>query len=109
MRKTLHSASPTQIRRQYLDAGRLNRREIELAGDAATMPAAAKAPTAGLGPSIEFVQLPIAEVRENSEDIATMLEWFERAGYNVDIPVPEKEFGVRSTRLADWARAQRGK
>ena len=51
----------------------------------------------------------MAEVRKNSEDFALMLEWFERVGYNADIPALEKEFGVKSTRFAAWAAGQRGK
>ena len=72
--------------RAFTDAARLNRREIDLAGDALTMPETAKQLSAGLGRSIEYVQIPIEEVRKNSEDFALMLEWFERVGYNADIP-----------------------
>ena len=50
----------------------------------------------------------MAEVRKNSEDFALMLEWFERVGYNVDIPGLEKEFGVKSTTFAAWAKGQKG-
>ena len=49
------------------------------------MPETAKQLSAGLGRSIEYVQIPIADVRKNSEDFALMLEWFERVGYNADI------------------------
>jgi hypothetical protein len=59
--------------------------------------------TRGLGRAISFVQIPISEVRKNNEDFGIMLEWFERVGYNVDIPAVEKEFGIRGTRLAEWA------
>lgn len=95
--------------RAFTDASRLNRREIDLAGDALTMPDAARQLGAGLGRPIEYVQIPMAEVRKNSEDFALMLEWFERVGYNADIPALEKEFGVQSTRFAAWAAGQRGK
>lgn len=97
------------VAKAFTDAERLNRREIDLAGDAATMPAVTRLLSASLGRSIEFVQIPIAEVRKNSADFAAMLEWFDRVGYNVDIPALEKEFGMRSTKLADWAGDQRGK
>ena len=49
------------------------------------------------------MQIPIAEVRKNSEDFALMLEWFERVGYDVDIPALEREFGIRPTTLVEWA------
>jgi hypothetical protein len=36
-----------------------------------------------------------------------MLEWFDRVGYNVDIQANAKEFGIRPTRLEEWASRQR--
>jgi uncharacterized protein YbjT (DUF2867 family) len=94
--------------RAFTEAEKLNRREIDLAGDAATMPEAAAALSKGLGRTITFVQIPISEVRKNSEDFALMLEWFERVGYDVDIPALEKESGIKGTRLVDWAGKQKG-
>lgn len=93
--------------RAFTEAARLNRREIDIAGDAVTMPAAAEILSAGLGRPIELVALPIAEVRKNSEDLATMLEWFDRVGYDVDISALEREYGVHSTTLAAWAAQHR--
>jgi hypothetical protein len=61
----------------------------------------------GLGRTITFVQIPISEVRKNSEDFALMLEWFERVGYDVDIPALEREFGVRPSNLEAWAARQK--
>jgi uncharacterized protein YbjT (DUF2867 family) len=87
----------------FVQADRFRGREIDLAGDAATMPEVASALTRGLGRPITFVQIPIEEVRKNSADFALMLEWFERVGYDADIPALEREFGFSTTRLADWA------
>jgi uncharacterized protein YbjT (DUF2867 family) len=95
--------------RAFTDAARLNGREIDLAGDALTMPETARQLSDGLGRSIEYVQIPIAEVRKNSEDFALMLEWFGRVGYNADIPGLQREFGVKPTTFAAWAREQRGR
>lgn len=92
--------------RAFIDAGRLNGREIDIAGDAETMPQAAAALSRGLGRSIEFVRIPIGEVRNNSEDFAVMLEWFDRVGYDADIAGIEREFGIASTRLDAWAAKQ---
>lgn len=94
--------------RLFIDAGKYRGREVDVAGDAATMPQAAEAIGKGIGKPIEFVQIPIDEVRKNSEDFALMLEWFEREGYDADIEGTAREFGVTPTRLADWARGQRG-
>jgi uncharacterized protein YbjT (DUF2867 family) len=92
--------------RAFTEAERLNRREIDLAGDEVTLPTAARALSAGLGRPIEFVQAPIAEVRKYSEDVALMLEWFDRVGFNADIGALEREFGIRSTKLREWAAEQ---
>jgi len=72
-----------------------------------TMPQAAEILSKGLGKKLEFFRVPIEEVRKNSEDFALMLEWFDRVGYNADIPALEREFGIKSTKLADWAKSQR--
>jgi uncharacterized protein YbjT (DUF2867 family) len=71
--------------RMFTDAARLKGREIDLAGDAVTMPDVAATLSTVLGRTIAFVHLPIDEVRKNSEDFAIMLEWFDRVGYNADI------------------------
>jgi uncharacterized protein YbjT (DUF2867 family) len=89
--------------RAFTDAARLNGREIDLAGDAATMPQTASILSEALGRPIEFVRLPIEEVRKNSADFAMMLEWFDRVGYNADIPGLEREFGFKPFTLREWA------
>jgi len=93
--------------RAFTDADRLNRREIDLAGDAMTIPAAAQVLARGLGRPVNFVSIPIEDVRKNSADFAAMLEWFDRVGYDADIPGLEREFGITSTKLADWAAQRR--
>lgn len=87
----------------FIDADRLNGREIDIAGDACTMPAAARVLSRALGRTINFVQIPIAEVRKNSEDMAIMLEWFGNTGYNANIQAMSEEFGVHATTLEEWA------
>jgi uncharacterized protein YbjT (DUF2867 family) len=82
---------------------KLNRREVDLAGDQLTLPAAASVLGRALGREVKFVQVPIEEARKFSEDWATMLEWFDRVGYSADIQGTAKESGIRPTTLADWA------
>lgn len=89
--------------RAFTEAERLAGREIDLAGDALTLPGAAKALSAGLGRPISFAAVPMEEVRKNSEDFALMLEWFDRVGYNVDIPGLSAEFHIQPTTLEEWA------
>lgn len=93
--------------RAFTDAAKLNRREIDIAGDALTIPQTAAALSEGLGRPIRFVQISMAEVRKNSEDFALMLEWFDRVGYNADIAGLEREFGIKPTTLRAWASKQR--
>ena len=90
--------------RAFTDAAALNRREIDLAGDVRTMPAAAEILTETLGRPIAFAQTPTEQVRQYSEGMALMLEWFEHVGYSADIDGLEREFGRGLTKLPDWAR-----
>jgi uncharacterized protein YbjT (DUF2867 family) len=92
--------------RAFTHAADLNRREIDLAGDAPSMPEAAAILTQALRRPITFVRAPIDQVRQYSEDTAIMLEWFDRVGYNVDIPGLEREFNHRLLRLPEWASRQ---
>src|SRR5437879_7097640 len=89
--------------RSFTDAAALNRREIDLAGDVRTMPQAAEILAEALGRPIAFAQTPIEQVRQYSEDMALMLEWFERVGYSADIAGLERESGRALTKLPDWA------
>ena len=88
----------------FTDHERMKGREIDIAGDELTMPEAARALSAATGKTIEFVPIPIAAVRQNSDDFATMLEWFERVGYDADIEGLTSEFRIQPTKFADWAR-----
>ncbi len=88
----------------FTRAADLNGRELDLAGDAVTLPEAAATLGRALGRSLEYLQIPISEVRKNSEDFALMLEWFDSTGYNADIAGLEREFGVKLTTLEQWAR-----
>ena len=90
--------------RAFTDAAVLNRREIDLAGDVRTMPEAAEILAEALRRPIAYAQTPIEQVRQYSEDMALMLEWFERVGYNAEISGLEREFGRPLTKLPEWAR-----
>jgi uncharacterized protein YbjT (DUF2867 family) len=90
--------------RAFTHATELAGRAYDLAGDARTMPEAAAILGGALGKPLEFVRAPIEEVRKNSEDFATMLEWIDRVGYDVDIPAMARTFGFTPTPLEAWAR-----
>jgi len=91
--------------RAFTDAAALNGREIDIAGDVRTMPQVAETLTEALGRPITFARTPIEQVRQFSQDMALMLEWFERVGYSVDIAGLEREFGHKFKKLPDWARS----
>jgi uncharacterized protein YbjT (DUF2867 family) len=90
--------------RAFIDAAALNRREIDIAGDVRTMPESAEILTEALKRPISYARTPIEQVRQYSNDMALMLEWFERVGYSADIAGLEREFGRKFTKLPDWAR-----
>jgi uncharacterized protein YbjT (DUF2867 family) len=82
---------------------RLHGRAIDIAGDAVTMPEAARVLGHVLGRPITFVEVPLEEVRKSSEDMAIMYEWFGSTGYDVDIQALEREFGIKPTTFEQWA------
>ena len=81
----------------------LNGRAIDIAGDQLTMPEAAKVLAKVTGRPVTFVRLPIEQVRAFSDDFATMLEWFDRKGYEADIARNARESGIRPTPFEEWA------
>lgn len=87
----------------FLDAARFRNLELDIAGDEVTLPEAADTLGRALGTPLSYLQIPISEVRKNSEDMALMLEWFEAVGYDADIAANAKEYGVKPTSLKEWA------
>ncbi len=82
---------------------KLNGRGIDIAGDALTMPQTAAIISKVAGRKVEFERVPIEEVRKWSADYALMLEWFDRVGYDADIPAISRESGIRPTTFPEWA------
>lgn len=83
---------------------KMNGIELDIAGDSHSMPETAEILSRALGDKIEFVETPKEEVRKWSEDYALMLEWFDRVGYNVDIPAIAKKYGIKPVSLAEWTK-----
>lgn len=81
----------------------LNGKAIDIAGDQLTMPQTAELIGKATGREIEFVKLPIEEVRKGSSDFAMMLEWFDRVGYNADIKGNAERYGIPPTSFGQWA------
>jgi uncharacterized protein YbjT (DUF2867 family) len=91
----------------FAAADQLKNVDFDIAGDAVTMPEAAAGVSQILGKTITYQPIPIAAVRQNSEDMALMLEWFERTGYSADIAGNEKRLGIHALTFAEWIRTQR--
>ena len=89
--------------RAFEQHAQLNGQAIDIAGDQLTMPETAKILSQCAGREITFVQAPIEEVRKFSADYAAMLEWFDKVGYDVDIPATAKAHGIPPTPFASWA------
>jgi uncharacterized protein YbjT (DUF2867 family) len=87
----------------FTDAANWKNKELDIAGDNVTMPEAAATIGAAFGTSIDYVQVPMSEVRKNSEDLALMLEWFARVGYDADIEANVKQYRIKPTTLKMWA------
>jgi uncharacterized protein YbjT (DUF2867 family) len=81
---------------------KMNGVEFDLAGDKHTMPETAAILSRVIGKIIEFAEVPKEDVRKFSADYAIMLEWFDRVGYDVDIPALEKKYNIRPTALTAW-------
>jgi len=81
----------------------LSGKAIDIAGDEKTGPEMAEILGRASGRKLGFVSVPIEEVRKASEDFALMLEWFDRAGYEADIPGNAKTYGIEPTSLEEWA------
>jgi uncharacterized protein YbjT (DUF2867 family) len=80
-------------------------KRFDFAGDELSGEEQAKILSQVIGRPINYQEIPIAAARQQSEDAALMFEWFDRAGYDVDIAALRRDFQeVRWHSFADWAR-----
>lgn len=91
----------------FVEAEKMNGAEFDIAGDSMTMPETAAVLSEALGRTITFQAIPIEAVRQNSDDFAKMLEWFDAVGYSADVPSMEAKWGIKPLGLKAWARAQK--
>jgi uncharacterized protein YbjT (DUF2867 family) len=91
-------------RRAFEKHQELNGKGIDVASDELAMPQVAQVLSEATGHFVAFKPSPIERVRQFSADYATMLEWFDRVGYDVDIPRLARESGIEPTPLSTWAR-----
>jgi uncharacterized protein YbjT (DUF2867 family) len=79
-----------------------NRSEVDLAGDVVTLPEAARALGQSLGRSIAYQRIPMEVVRQNSQDMARMFEWFDQVGYSADIADIQRSWAIQPLKLSQW-------
>jgi uncharacterized protein YbjT (DUF2867 family) len=91
----------------FVEGDKYKNVEVDLAGDAATLPDAAAIISPLVGRTITYERIPIEEVRRNSDDFAKMLEWFDAVGYSADIPALDKNWGIRPLTLKEWVARQK--
>jgi len=76
-------------------------REFELAGDERTLPAYAEAIAADIDARVDYVQVPWEALREQSEDLYRMFDFFAREGYAADIAALRADYPALKT-FDDW-------
>ena len=55
---------------------------------------------------MQYESFPVSVLKEQSEDMAIMFEWFDRVGYNIDIEALHETFSdVDWQRYSQWAEA----
>jgi uncharacterized protein YbjT (DUF2867 family) len=80
-------------------------KRFDIAGDELSGEEQARILTEAIGRPIRFQELPIAAMRQQSEDAALMYEWFDRTGYSADIAALRRDFpDVAWHSYADWAK-----
>ena len=62
-------------------------KRIDIASDELTGEQAAKILSDELGHKIKYVQVPLEQIRQASEDIALMYEWYERVGTGIETTI----------------------
>jgi uncharacterized protein YbjT (DUF2867 family) len=82
---------------------KMNGVALDISGDQRTMPEVADIISRAMDKRITFDSRPIEEVKNWNEDIAIMLEWFDRVGYCADIEGLERTYGFKLIKLPEWA------
>jgi uncharacterized protein YbjT (DUF2867 family) len=82
-------------------------KRIDIASDELTGEQAAKVLSNELGHKIRYEQVPLEQIRQASEDLALMYEWFERTGTGVDVASLHKQYPeVNWLTFEDWVKSQ---
>jgi uncharacterized protein YbjT (DUF2867 family) len=82
-------------------------KRIDITSDEITGEQAAKVLSYELRRKISYVQVPLEQIRQASEDLALMFQWFERIGTGVDVISLHKQYPeVNWLTFKDWVKSQ---
>ena len=82
-------------------------KRIDIASDELTGEQAAKVLSDESRRKISYVQVPLEQIRQASEDLALMFQWFERIGTGVDVASLHKQYPeVNWLTFKDWVKSQ---
>jgi uncharacterized protein YbjT (DUF2867 family) len=82
-------------------------KRVDIASDELTGNQVVEALSRISGRKIEYVELPVAQLRASNEDFAKMFAWFDRAGYSIDIAALRRDYPeVGWHTFEDWAKSQ---
>jgi uncharacterized protein YbjT (DUF2867 family) len=82
-------------------------KRIDIASDELTGEQAVKVLSDELRREINYVQVPLQQIRQASEDLALMFQWFERIGTGVDVASLHKQYPeVNWLTFKDWVKSQ---
>lgn len=86
---------------------RFYNKRYDIAEDSLTGPMFAEAISSAYGRNIKYVVEPMDQMRSMSEDMATMYDWFNKVGYNVNIDALMSEFAeIEWNTFTQWATRQ---
>ena len=79
-------------------------KRINIASDELTGTEMATALAEVTGRAVSYKELPLAELRTQSDDMARMYDWFNRVGYSVDLQKLRKDYPeVKWRTFREWA------
>ena len=82
-------------------------KRIDITSDELTGEQAPKVLSDELRRKISYVQVPLEQIRQASEDLALMFQWFERIGTGVDVASLHKQYPeVNWLTFKDWVKSQ---
>ena len=83
-------------------------KRINIASDELTGTEMATALAEVTGRAVSYKELPLAELRTQSDDMARMYDWFNRVGYSVDLQKLRKDYPeVKWRTFREWAGTQK--